>query len=976
MAATRGQENDKRSVPLARGREDSFEESPTAVSADPLLLEGCMEVPVEGSSAVRRSGLGAIEIVDHEDLAAAASVHGNETGLGDEEAAQRTVISNRPPISSVRLHLPYTPHELGQALVGKQLAHFQLEEFLGGGMGAVFRGRDLTLGRSVAVKVLPRGQDEDTIRRFKNEAQSAARLNHEHIARVFYIGEEDGWNFIIFEHIEGVTIRALVDQRGPLELSEAIRHTLQAAEALDHACQRDVVHRDIKPSNLIVSTDGSTKLVDMGLARLHQVESSRNDLTASGVTLGTFDYISPEQARDPRCADVRSDLYSLGCTLYFMLAGRPPFPEGTVLQKLLDHQSRQPPDLRVFRPDLPEEAVTVVNKLLAKQPDQRYQTPQELIAELWRISDALGLETGPRHRQFVEQPVLLAPRSSEQHMVWIAPTVLLILGVFMTEWWLRPTLPSKEAAFPAVVMPSSQAAPAPLQAQTPSAANLAVPSAEETAEASSSSSGLATTNSASGNESAPLTPSLPVADTASPRPPSQRAGSSVEAPSAAATAKARSDETPSVRAENGPTPRVAVANGSTRRAPALPPPQTVRMVIVGEKPKSPLPENAVWVETASEAIRQAGLNFWPDLEVIELRFTGVQQVNPVMLARRHLTVRAGQGHTPVLAFENGAGYSLDKHMLYLKQGDFTFEGVQMQWRLPPEDRAPRDWALLLLDDISGLTMRRCVLTIENIDSSGFPQSNGAAFFRMASSTLNQRAMLKTAALPAPEIVLTECVARGEADLLAASEVEPFELSWSQGLLATSERLADLGGAALGRSGLVQLRLDHVTAVAQEGLCRLASNENSPHQLNLHIEANHCLFSTDLSAPLVEHETFNQVASLRAQSEWGRLLRWSGANNARLEGEVVWRVDDTAETAPVEFHLSDDVWMNIVGGAGTFSRDVLAWRMDPASWAPHIHDRTVDAYAVDTSINPEEAVWETPGLSVALLPVVFREGLRN
>ena len=131
----------------------------------------------------------------------------------------------------------------------------------------------------------------------------------------------------------------------------------------------------------------------MGLARLHQVEPAGNDLTASGVTLGTFDYISPEQARDPRSADVRSDIYSLGCTLYFMLTGRPPFPDGTVLQKLLQHQGDEPPDPREFRADLPDDLVRIVWRMLAKSPEQRYQSPDELVADLLTFAANHGLRT-------------------------------------------------------------------------------------------------------------------------------------------------------------------------------------------------------------------------------------------------------------------------------------------------------------------------------------------------------------------------------------------------------------------------------------------------------------------------------------------------------------------------------------------------------------------------------------------------------
>src|SRR5262249_22656426 len=156
--------------------------------------------------------------------------------------------------------------------------------------------------RIVAVKVLSQEQssDEETLRRFQNEAQSAARLDHENISRVHYVGEDRTWHYIVFEFIEGLNLRDVVEQQGPLSLTDAVSYTVQIVEALVHASQRDVVHRDIKPSNVLITPQGRAKLVDMGLARLHQVEPAANDLTASGVTLGTFDYISPEQARDPR----------------------------------------------------------------------------------------------------------------------------------------------------------------------------------------------------------------------------------------------------------------------------------------------------------------------------------------------------------------------------------------------------------------------------------------------------------------------------------------------------------------------------------------------------------------------------------------------------------------------------------------------------------------------------------------------------
>lgn len=344
---------------------------------------------------------------------------------------QATIITRAPPLAQYPL-AGLHPRDLGKLLEGQRLGHFDLHEYVGGGgMGAVFKALDTMLNRVVAVKVLSQEQssDEETLRRFQNEAQSAARLDHENISRVFYVGEDRGWHYIVFEFIEGANLRDVVQNEGPLTLARAVSYTLQIADALTHASQRDVVHRDIKPSNVLITPDGRAKLVDMGLARLHQVEPVANDLTASGVTLGTFDYISPEQARDPRSADVRSDIYSLGCTLYFMLTGRPPFPDGTVLQKLLQHQGDQPRDPRTFRPELPEDLMKIMDRMLAKQPERRYSTPEELIAELTALAAKYGLEGASSSRLVWPSTVELQYTFWERHLPWIAPLAALFLLV-------------------------------------------------------------------------------------------------------------------------------------------------------------------------------------------------------------------------------------------------------------------------------------------------------------------------------------------------------------------------------------------------------------------------------------------------------------------------------------------------------------------------------------------------------------------
>ena len=318
---------------------------------------------------------------------------------------------------------------------GVVIGTFLLEEAIGaGGMGAVFRAHDAQLDRHVALKLLPLDQtvDPEVVQRFYQEGRSAARLDHENIARVYSIGQDGPNHYIAFEYIEGITVRRRVDQNGPLPLNEAVDITLQIAQALVHAALRGVVHRDIKPSNIILTPQGRAKLVDMGLARRFERDADHG-LTQSGMTLGTFDYISPEQARDPRDVDVRSDLYSLGCTLFQMLTGRPPFPGGTVLQKLLQHQEEPPPDIRSLNPAVPPELARIITKLMAKNRDRRYQSPEQLVRDLLTIAGRLGLAVTP-----AEQHAWMAATHRvtwERHLVWFFPALAFLVVVAGLVWW-------------------------------------------------------------------------------------------------------------------------------------------------------------------------------------------------------------------------------------------------------------------------------------------------------------------------------------------------------------------------------------------------------------------------------------------------------------------------------------------------------------------------------------------------------------
>ncbi len=300
--------------------------------------------------------------------------------------------------------LPADPAKLAQYLVRDSLlTYFQAEQLLqgkykrfnlgkykvlerlgSGGMGTVFLCEHKLMRRRVAVKVLPipRSDDDASIKRFYREARAVAAVDHPNIVRAYDIDQDENLHFIVMEWVDGTNLQELVKKFGPLDVTRACHYIYGAAVGLQHAHEIGLVHRDIKPGNILIDRSGVVKILDLGLARLtHDTEDNLTRQNDENV-LGTADYLAPEQAMDSHTVDIRADIYSLGATFYFLLTASPPFPEGSVAQKLIWHQNRQPRPVKSLRPEVPDELAAVVEKMMAKEQAERYTTPAEVMAAL------------------------------------------------------------------------------------------------------------------------------------------------------------------------------------------------------------------------------------------------------------------------------------------------------------------------------------------------------------------------------------------------------------------------------------------------------------------------------------------------------------------------------------------------------------------------------------------------------------------
>lgn len=280
------------------------------------------------------------------------------------------------------------------------LGKYKLLRMLGkGGMSSVYLAEHILMRARRAIKVLPKNRVSDAtyLDRFRTEARAAAKLDDPNIIHTYDIDEFEGQHYLVMEYVEGLDLHQLVKEVGPLDYLVAADYIAQVARGLSHAHAMGLVHRDIKPANCLVDKNKVVKLLDMGLARIIDDEASLT-LDNNENVLGTADYLAPEQALNSHKADSRSDIYSLGCTFYFLLTGHPPFPEGSISERLLKHQVERAPSILKDRPDAPPVLVHICEKMMAKKPQDRYQTADEVTQQLSEWLADRGREVGDSGR--------------------------------------------------------------------------------------------------------------------------------------------------------------------------------------------------------------------------------------------------------------------------------------------------------------------------------------------------------------------------------------------------------------------------------------------------------------------------------------------------------------------------------------------------------------------------------------------------
>ena len=806
--------------------------------------------------------------------------------------------------------------------VGCRLGHFVIEGLIGsGGMGAVFRAADERLGRIVALKVLSPSlsRDSASIQRFVNEAQAAARLDHDNIARVFYVGEDHGLHFIAHEFVMGRNVRDLIGAEGPLSPQQAVNYALQIATALRHTAAAGVVHRDIKPSNLIVTPRGRVKLVDLGLAKKVASESMA-DLTIAGTTLGTFDYISPEQAKDPRNVDVRSDIYSLGCTLYHMLTGEPPYPEGTVLQKLLDHQGKDVPDAARKNPQTPPRLAVVVRRMMAPDARDRYATPEDVILDLLPIAAEMGLRGfNPEGLVWTSQPI--GARSFvERNLTWIIAAAALLVVVLVYDRISEHEQPlhsadaraesaSKENSPEIGRQTEPKVAKSGQPAQPPAATPRQAIAATDTTRPSPPATKAADDSSAS-----KLGAHLADAEKPFVNPPSMPSIESVIPP--LVPPLARTDH-PADEPEPA-TPRPLDSSTAHEVAPAKPAAEA--------PPEISITEDGV---TTPYATIEAAVAVAKDGSSIELKFNGRRpgSEKPFRVSGKRVTIRGGKGFRPVITFlpRELPAIGFESRMITLNNGSLELVDVDILASVP-EMGALDHWSLVSLGGPDHVRWRGVNVTILN------PGNRPAEVFDVSSTRdpmADRIAGRQAGPMGSPqefEVEIEHSFIRGSCGLWTVRTTEAGRLDLRQSLVAAQGPLLLNWGDddAPGESRRLAVRLEHVTCFLGGGLIQMDTGDVPRFLVPLDVNARNNIFAA--STPLTP------LIGLAGRTNWddfGRVFRWDGTRNFYDRFVTFWSVagggSPSGSTASPRLLQFED-WKHLLGDTEVESNNGgIAWK---------------------------------------------------
>jgi len=759
-------------------------------------------------------------------------------------------------------------NQFAHLLRGRRLAHFELEEPIGvGGMAAVIKARDVQLDRAVALKILPpeMAAEAENIRRFQQEARSAAKLDHENIARVFYFGEDQGLHFIAFEFVAGENLRTLIERDGKIPVAEALSYAGQIAAGLIHAAERGVVHRDIKPSNIIIEENGRAKLVDMGLARSQETHPDHG-LTQSGVTLGTFDYISPEQALEPREADVRSDIYSLGCTLYHMLTGQPPVPEGTAAKKLQFHQQGEPIDPRQLNAEIPDEVAAILGKMMAKEPHKRYQNAGELVQHLSAIAQKLyGDSKAVSHAKRISIHSILPgpPRVGPLALLAFSGVAVALIVVVIGALW-NPDLPiAKQRTI-------AQGHPSPPQTPPPNGKEALNNERIETAKAKAPPAAIRPgTADKSRMESNPAN----LEDVL--RRLWDRLSESKNIP-------ATVSQSPNKAAR---PPVTAPAGGSDNLS--------ARELIVDGEGKLP----GTYSNLAS-ALNEAENRKMEEEVVILIKKNGPLQIRQQEIGNRKVVVRAAPNYSPELSFNPDAAPGADGEaaLFLVRDGELTLEGIQ--FRLDPNLRqAAKLQAAAAITGVGKCRFLNCVGTLQ-----GRPETR-VAFVSVADPA--GMMATKTPIIGSPNLNFENCFIRGHGDFVNVRVSRPFVLDVNYSLIALNGTLLNIEANKQKFEGKANVLLDHVTAYGMQNLIALRVSGMNQTQVPVEITAERCIFAAGEDRPLFYVQGPDNTDALK------RLFRWRGTGNLYSAGGPIL-VSEPTEMMAMTSRFEKDPWNKLWG----------------------------------------------------------------